>query len=234
MKPIEVFVRINPGTNNRERPSWFSKEVCYNNLIKTTDFNIANITYYFDGDPVENKDFFLLKKTDNIQIHFLKNGKSDAASFFNLVQHVSAKNYSHNPVIYFLEDDYLHRKNWTEILLEGFLLDSNGYCTLYDHPDKYWKFVYPDLKSELFLTKSCYWRTTPSTTHTFAVKYDTFKEDVDLMLKYCDLKTGSNWDHNRFKELTNRGRKIYSSIPGWSTHCGTNYLAPFINWEKIL
>ena len=39
-------------------------------------------------------------------------------------------------LIYFVEDDFLHKDNCREILLEGLRLGAE-YASLYDHPDKY-------------------------------------------------------------------------------------------------
>ena len=33
---------------------------------------------------------------------------------------------------YFLEDDYLHRPGWCDVLLEGFTVNNASYVTLYD------------------------------------------------------------------------------------------------------
>lgn len=41
-------------------------------------------------------------------------------------------------------------------------------------------------------------------------------------------------DHDRFIELGKKGRVVITPMPGWSTHCETNYLSPCIDWEQVV
>jgi hypothetical protein len=41
-------------------------------------------------------------------------------------------------------------------------------------------------------------------------------------------------DHAKFIELSQRKRILISALPGYSTHCQKEFLAPCINWEKYL
>ena len=77
-------------------------------------------------------------------------------------------------IIYFIENDYLHKPNSQEILKEGFDLGAS-FVSLYDHPDKY----LPPEKggnpycqggaedTRVYLTNSVHWKITNSTTMTF-------------------------------------------------------------------
>ena len=40
--------------------------------------------------------------------------------FLNLLNYVNDQDYPENDIIYFVEDDYLHKEGWVDILLEGF------------------------------------------------------------------------------------------------------------------
>lgn len=238
MKPIEVFVRVTPHDggrdNNKNRPTWFSKESCFKNLLKTANKDLANITYYFDGNINEHQNHFLFN-SDSVKVVNCLQGGSDAATFYGLMNYIDSLSLSNNTAVYMIEDDYIHRPNWCEILLDGFVQNPNGYISLYDHPDKYWKFVYPDLTAKINSGRFCYWRTIPSTTSTYATLYKTFKEDLKESLSFCDIPNKSNWDHKRFVYLTTqKNRTIMSCMPGWSTHCMAEYLAPFNNWQKYV
>lgn len=235
MKPIEVFVRITPHDggrdNNKNRPTWFSKEACFNNMLKTTNLDLANITYFFDGDNEAYKKHFL-QKYNSVNVVNCLEGGSDAATFYHLMKYINNLKLNDNTVVYMVEDDYIHRPNWGEVLLDGITQNPDGYITLYDHPDKYWKFVYPDLTTKLNCGRHCYWRTIPSTTSTYASRFKIFKEDLEMSLTFCDIPNKSNWDHKRFVYLTSqKNRNIMSCMPGWAAHCMSDYLSPFINWQ---
>jgi hypothetical protein len=237
MKPIEVFVRITPHDggrdNNKKRPNWFSKENCYKNMLKTVNKDLANVTYFFDGNIEDHKEHFLYKEKNTVKIVSANVGGSDAATFYSLMQYISSLSLKEETIVYMVEDDYIHRNNWCEIMQDGFEQNPSGYVTLYDHPDKYWKFVYPDLTAKIACGKHCYWRTIPSTTSTYATTFKVFKEDFNESIKFCDIPNKSNWDHKRFVYLTSvKKRNITSCMPGWSTHCMSEYLAPYNNWQK--
>ena len=121
MKKIEIFVRhctISKFSADRERIRGFSKEECCKNLKQTIDKSLTNITFMMDGD---------------LNDHFLKNekeyrvipiqGGNQAMSWQSTLEYVNNNNFSDDQIIYFLEDDYLHRNNWNKILLEGFDLN---------------------------------------------------------------------------------------------------------------
>lgn len=236
MKPIQIFIRITPHDGGREtnknRPPWFSKEACYLNMVKNVNSNLADVTYFFDGDPALHKEHFLLKKKPTVNVLATLQGGSDAATFYYLMKYVAAQQFAPDTIIYLVEDDYLHRPNFCKILLEGASINQHGYFTLYDHPDKYWKFVYPTLKSEILHSENCHWREIPSTTSTFALTHRTLLEDLNESLQFCDIPNKANWDHKRFVYLVNKGRKILSCMPGWSTHSMAQYLSPTIKWEN--
>ena len=108
------------------------------------------------------------------------------------------------------------------------------YYTLYDHPDKYWLPMYDDLTSKIIATPSTHWRTTPSTTNTYACTYETLMKHFDTHVKYCDLIEKWTKDHDKFTDLWNQGSNLISCIPGYSAHVEANMLSPIINWEAEL
>lgn len=233
-KQIEVFIRhCNESANSvgKNRPEWFSREKCWENLINKVSPGITNVTVLFDGTPSE--DHFIKKEQDVYFNLICRNGGNDAASFLNLINHIEKQNLDPETIIYILEDDYIHKLDWEKILLEGFSLGAD-YITLYDHKDKYFLPMYEQLETQIFITKSTHWRTTPSTTNTYACKFKTFQKHIGIHKQFCDLQKGYTRDHDKFIELWNSGSNLISPIPGWSTHCEVEYLSPCIDWEKYL
>ena len=160
-------------------------------------------------------------------------GGNDAQSFLNLLNYVNEQEYGDDDIIYFLEDDYLHKEGWIDILLEGFEHIGADYYTLYDHPDKYWSGMYDELQSKVIATPTVHWRTAPSTTNTYACKFKTLKEHFDIHVKYCDLAAKWTKDHDKFTHLWSIGSNLISCIPGYSTHVEGNMLSPTVDWSNI-
>lgn len=227
-KPIEIFLRKcyhspNSELPNRNRPEWFSKAKCYENLLYTASFNLSNINVVYDNffgnRIIINKDYFS-------SYHEINAG-TEAKSFLFTIDYTFSKNLPDDTVIYFLEDDYLHKPNWCEVLLEGVKLAP--YVTLYDHKDKY--LHYPDLTSKILVSESAHWRTTPSTTNTYACTFRQLKEDLEIHKQFSRDRDISD-DNGKFLELGKMGRTLISSIPGYSTHCD-DYLSPVVNWSGL-
>jgi hypothetical protein len=231
---IEVFVRhclFSAASRHKQRLVGFSHEKCHRNLLATIDRQKANLTFFLDRYP----------QRASLEGHFLQGQKnlievcegSEAGSFLRLLDVVGSLNLSDETILYFVEDDYLHRPGWVDILLEGFTLPDVAYVTLYDHRDKYFAADYRKLRSHLFVTRSCHWRTTPSTTQTFAVRKGTLWEDLNIHRRYSKgLKVSQ--DHRKFCHLQRKGRRLISSIPGWATHAEPDFASPCISWGPFL
>lgn len=228
---IKVFVRhCNSSSNSvgKVRPEWFSKQVCWDNLNDTADAN-TEITVMFDGEP-DSTNFM-----HGMDINMIcKPGGNDGKSFLNLLEHVRDLNIEDDTILYFVEDDFYHRPGWTNILREGFTYISADYITLYDHKDKYTEPMYDSLQSKIIVTPSVHWRTTPSTTNTYAMLSQTFKKHYKLHEEYCDLVKGFTFDHAKFTRLWQEGSNLISCIPGYSTHCESAWMSPAINWESYV
>jgi hypothetical protein len=229
---IKVFVRhCNFSSNSvgKNKPSWFSREKCWNNLLNTSDEN-TEINVMFDGEP--NEEHFLSKPSEGYNL-ICKQGGNDGQSFFNLLEYVYDQDIDDDTILYFLEDDYIHQPGWTNILREGFDHIGVDYITLYDHKDKYFLPMYNDLQSKILATPTIHWRTIPSTTNTYAMKAKTFKQHYNIHKEYCDLVKGYTRDHDKFLRLWNEGSHLISCIPGYSTYCEVEYLSPCVDWSKI-
>ena len=93
-------------------------------------------------------------------------------------------------IVYFPENDYLHKPGARKILMEG-INSGAHYVSLYDHPDKY---AIDEGRNPLvsgvgeytriFYTDSVHWKITNSTTMTFAALVKTLKMDEAILRKY--------------------------------------------------
>ena len=229
---IRLFQRhcnFSTQSEHKPRPGWFNREVIFDKLIASLDSRVEYTAFHDSGNG-EIKDHFLAhKEVNKVSVK----GGNDAQSFLNLLNHVNEQEYDDDDIIYFLEDDYLHKHGWVDIMEEGFDMIGADYYTLYDHPDKYFLPMYQDLTSKVIATKNVHWRTTPSTTNTYACRFSTLKKHFDIHVKHCDLVAKWTKDHDKFTELWNNGSNLISCIPGYSTHVEGNMLSPVTDWSKV-
>ncbi len=233
-RPLYVLTRHCGVSNQKNRPAWFSKEVAFKNLIDTIDDETKVIVMLDSLNIKDPSEHYTAKYADKITI-FSQDCGSDAHSFINLVNYVCGRNdIPDNAIIYLLEDDYVHRPGWCDAMREAFDAGFAEYVTLYDHCDKYDRKIYKGLASEMYVTKSCHWRVTPSTTNTHAMLFKTLKIFKDTYIPFSDTKSGYGFDHDKFMYLNKLGHKLISPIPGYSTHMEIEYLSPVIDWESIM
>ena len=235
-KPIEVFIRHCYYSKlgelpDRVRPFWYNKTQVFENFKNTLNPDLINYTIVYDEFYGSiNKTF--LAKEKNVEI--IKCG-SETDSFLKTLEIIQSKNLSDDTIVYLLEDDYLHRPGWSDIMLEGFDIKSH-YLTLYDFDF----FIAKGYLCEIFTTPSSHWRAVPATTNTFACKYKTLIEDLEIHQKYSinGVKEEDGFhfskDYDKFWELQKQKRYLISPIPGWSTHCDENHISPVIDWKKVV
>jgi len=217
-------IQESPG---KQRPEWWDKEKVFQNFKNTLNPEATSYTIIYDEHYGKIEDTFLSQEEN---VHIINAG-GEAKSFIGTLKYIQTQNHSAEDIIYFLEDDYVHRPNWDKILMEGFELGAN-YVTLYDHADKYMEF-YSEFRTKILHSKSSHWMATPSTTNTFAVKYSTLMKDFSVHHKYSTGVEPSA-DHQKFLELAQNGRVLVSSVPGYSTHCQVDLLSPCIDWSTYL
>lgn len=117
--------------------------------------------------------------------------------------------------VYMVEDDYLHRPGSAHALADG--LELGDYATLYDHPDKYGKAYSMGETCKVMRLRDWHWKTSVSTTMTFASTSETLKRDREVFSSICSGKFHPN-DHEIFTALGNLGRRLVVSLPGISFH----------------
>ena len=235
-KPIEVFLRPCYYSKlqelpDRTRPSWFNKAKVFENFKNTLDPELINYTIVYD-EFYGSIDKTFLSQEKNIEIICCG---SETDSFLSTLDIIQSRNFDDDTIIYFLEDDYLHRPGWVDVLLEGFTLNSS-YVTLYDFDF----FIGTGYLCDIFTTPSSHWRAVPATTNTFACRYKTLIEDFEVHRKYSidGVKEEEGFhfsrDYDKFWELQENNKYIVSPMPGWSTHCDANHISPVIDWKEVL
>ena len=157
-----------------------------------------------------------------------------------------------NDIFYFIEDDYLHLPTAPSALEEG--LQYFDYVTLYDHPDKYKLYdgpINPYAKrnqyseiTEVVGGATQWWRTSNSTTMTFAVTGKILKADADIWSitktagrdldfdNFCIITKQSMMAKLRYVKQIPRRVKFWSKpkrylgicIPGLALHLEQTYL----------
>ena len=153
-------------------------------------------------------------------------------------------------MIYFVENDYLHRSGSKFALTEMLnTFGKDGYVTLYDHPDKYYPFFFDtnrnqyanyceieentNIKSKIHYLKSGWWRTVPTTCMTFGCKAKVLKEDFSVIKEHTEPYGAKQpKDFDMFNKLIASGRELYSSIPSYSSH--TSLMATGVDWKLYM
>lgn len=233
------YYRLSDGSYKKDKFPLATKERCFQNFIcKCFDKKDMMFLYLDNVKPeTDEKMTKLVEGIKNEDITIIRtNAGSSAGSFRAVFEHALVQD--DDELIYFCEDDYWYLDGSREGLEEA--LDRADYVSLYDHVDKYIPasmggnpFVNnsgcSDFPAFIFLTESRHWRTTDSTTMTFATTVRTLKADQDVWRKFT---LGNHpFDMQLFHELMQRGRSLVTPIPSLSTHCEPRWAAPLINWE---
>jgi hypothetical protein len=224
---MKIFYRTTENKAGKFRPDWFSYDACFKNFKSV--FGNEDVTVFFDGETPH--EYLADEKIVKTQCG------SETKSFRNLLEYIKDQKYDDDEIIYIVEDDYLHREGALEILKDIFESTNIDYATLYDSPEKYFHGYYDRFATGfnilLVNTEKCHWRTTPSTTNTFATRYKTLMDDFDTHIEFSRLDEKTSRDHEKFHALWNKGRSIVSSIPGYSTHVENMLLSPCFDWEAL-
>lgn len=122
--------------------------------------------------------------------------------------------------VLFAECDYLWLPDSGQALLDT--LRVLPFVSPYDHFDKYLL----DEKTQMKIVDGHHWKTTSSTTSTFATTRKHFMEKKDLFYKYGYL------DKARWEEIDIWSKSLYTPIPSLATHMVKSQLAPGIPWKE--
>ena len=209
---MRIIYRISDTGYNKVKPDYITNENC-----------LANATKEFD-------DVIWSVIADNVSSD---TKKGNGAATFNLALD-EALTYEDDETIYFIENDYLHKPGSQKTIQEAFELGAD-FVSLYDHPDKYVDGVNPYVEeggeiTKVFLSKSCHWKLTNSTTMTFAAKVGTLKKYESILRKYTS--TTHPDDFKMWVELRKQEASLITPLPGYATHGETAWLSPLNNWKK--
>ena len=229
---MRIIYRISDKGYSKVKPEYINNENCLANAIKEFDDSIWSVIA--DNVSADTNNMIQKYVTRDCILH---TEKGNGAATFNLALD-EALTYDDDEIVYFIENDYLHKPGSQKIIEEAFELGAS-FVSLYDHPDKYLdpsKGGNPYCQggaedTRVYLTTSCHWKITNSTTMTFAVKVSTLKRIESTLRKHTN-RTHPN-DFQMFIDLRKQNELLITPIPGYSTHGETAWLAPTIDWEKI-
>jgi hypothetical protein len=232
---LKIVYRISDVGYSKVKPSYINNENCLRNA--TQAFSPDTYQWHVVADSVsEGTKAMIEKYVDPSCITHVNIKNGPGFPFLHMLDKILAESED-TDVVYFLENDYIHKKGADAVLLEGVGLGAD-YITLYDHPDKYkdpseggnFHCEGGGEVTRVFLTETCHWKFTNSTTGTFAASVKTLKEDYNTIKKYAN---NPNWsDYHMFMELRELNKSLISCIPGYSTHGETAWLAPLTDWSK--
>jgi hypothetical protein len=229
---MKIIYRISDTGYSKVKPTYVNNENCLRNFCNVFIKQLDDIHVIADncGDTTYDMIAKYINPT-NISKVSIGNG----AGTFNLALD-TALTWDADEIVYFVENDYLHKQNSATLLTEAFLLGAS-FVSLYDHPDKY---IDPSIggnpyctggaeDTRVYLTTSCHWKITNSTTMTFASKVSTLKRIAPILKKHT-IGTHPD-DFKMFMELRENNELLITPIPGYSTHGETAWLSPLTDWN---
>lgn len=231
---MKIIYRISDSGYNKVKPSYINNEACLKNAIHV--FPWYEHDWIIIADNISEETRTMVKKY--ISEKFIKDvSVGHGAGTFNIALDEALQEPDWQ-VVYFLENDYLHKTNSDKIILEGLELGAS-FVSLYDHPDKY---LPPSQggnpyceggaeDTRVYLTESTHWKITNSTTMTFASTVSTLVRTEPTLRKYTQGTYPE--DFKMFLDLREQGELLISSIPGYSTHGETAWLTPLADWSQI-
>jgi len=232
---MKIIYRISDAGYNKVKPDYIDNEKCLQNFCNAFYEHINDIHIIADNCSEPTIDI-INKYIDPANIEKVSVGHG--AGTFNLALDKALK-WEDDEIVYFVENDYLHKPNSPTILKEGFGLGAS-FVALYDHPDKYMDpraggNPYCEGGAEdtrVYLTDSCHWKITNSTTMTFASKVSTLKKTEPNLRKWTNMGHYPQ-DFKMFIEFQNNNELLITPIPGYATHGETAWLSPLTDWSLV-
>jgi hypothetical protein len=224
---LKIYYRISDKSYEKTKLPGADKETCLMNFISC----FADVVFP-EGPVSQNSNMRIIADRCNRTTNKMLMGtgipvtisdKGNAGSF-ELALAMALEECQGNEIVYFVEDDYLHKSTDCSKLIEQGLKHAD-YVTLYDHPDKYTKFYDGGETSKVFKTSLSHWRYTISTCLTFATTVGTLKEDLEIWEDKMGWVERSLMgapdhpnDHRLFSFLNAKGRLLAVCIPGFACH----------------
>ena len=201
---------------SKARPEGFSREALWKTVCATTE-GVANLQVIPVLDTANRKGrSHMCDSHPNVcTIHGGSGSKAFAALLSLWQERATLQQWSESDIVVLLEDDYAVKGPWIDAVRNG--LRFGEYVTLYDHPDKY-SSLYDGTPSQVFAGTVCHWRTTPSTTNSFATTWKTLRQDLDSHAQFSTPDVPAVRDHAKWLHLWSRQRILVSSLPGFWSH----------------
>jgi hypothetical protein len=232
---MKIIYRISDAGYSKVKPAYIGNEVCLKNFCNIFSDHISDIIILADNC---SKDTLTMigRYIGPGNIHRVSVGHG--AGTFNLALDMTLK-WKDDEIVYFVENDYLHKQNSPNIIKEGLSLGAS-FVSLYDHPDKYLdpsKGGNPFCEggaedTRVYLTDSCHWKITNSTTMTFASTVETLRRTEPILRKYTNQGHYPD-DFKMFLELREQNELLVTPLPGYATHGETAWLSPLTDWSNI-
>jgi hypothetical protein len=252
---IKVFYRIHFGKDNKNRPGFYSKEVCFKSFLQSyLDSNLKEYTEFgvfidnFEKDvskePLFNNIIQPLQKEGLLKVEFLEEIGNSESYLYCLEESIENND---DTTIFFVEDDYIWKNEAFSTLVQSFPLLKCDYLTPYDHPVRYDPaFVggsdIPHWYNYIHVSNGYHFRSQESTCMTFLSSAKILKEDRFL---HKHFTKGRNCPHDRdifrtLQCLENKDnleiikeRLLLGPMPSIATHCNKSYLAPNVDWYNL-
>ena len=229
---MKIIYRISDAGYKKEKPRYIDNEKCLANATKI----FKEAEWYLIADNVSDQTNTMMQKYVPLNCTEYQS-VGHGAGTFNIALD-KALTYDDDDLVYFIENDYIHKPESAKIIREGFELGAS-FVALYDHPDKYLDpskggnpyCVGGAEDTRVYLNDSCHWKITNSTTMTFAAKVSTLKRVEPILRKHT---SGTHPDDfQMFLELRQQGELLITPLPGYATHGETAWLSPLTDWSKI-
>ena len=230
---MKIIYRTSDVGYKKIKPDYINNENCLKNFVRVFNKHLNDIIVIADNPSDELLDN--IKKyipINNIIVVKIGNG----AGTFNKALDI-ALTFDDTEIIYFVENDYLHKENSPNIIKDIFNLGAH-YATLYLHPDKFIAPISggnPEVDDDGgYLTKIYkgefeYYALFNSTTMTFASTVKTLKDDIEILRKWTSAS--HPYDYQMFLELRDKGKALMTPLNTYSTHGEVAWLSNFVNWE---
>lgn len=233
-RPLAIFYRISSMSRAKDR--FADKRRCLANFLAVFTPGPTELTVI--ADHCDDATMAMIEETQarcGTAAKIERTGLGNAASWRRAME--LALTRPDDMAIYFVEDDFLHRPGARQALAEG--LSRADYVSLYDHPDKYVT-AHPAGNpiveaggevARVIRTRLSHWKTTNSTTMTFATTRAVLAADRAVWDNYT--KGVVPYDFQAFVSLTAGRRSLIVPTPAFATHGETAWLAPGVDWNRV-
>ena len=220
---MNFLYRMHEGFGRGTSVEGFDSIKCLRNFLSCIDDKDKLIIF------IDNSSDEFCEAIKDIHPNIIRINLGNCKSFLFAVNY-SINHFNNHEIVYFIENDYLHMSNIEQYLEDGFNTGAK-FVSLYDHPTVYNDIEFPNLKSNIFLGKKTYWRTTPYTCMTFATTVERLRLHQDLIFQAC-VQQVTPLDVSLFTNIRQTGDVLVSSMPGRATHLEKSYLSPFVDWSS--